>query len=216
MKETKGCEFYSLVRTKQSLFLCISMPKTVTIMKWAPHPFNKFMKLKDIHVDFKPTLMNMAESDTGEVRLFMDTHGGIRMYDFQNATIEDLQAPSLTQEQLGKPVQSVTLGEYVVHCFENSGLVQPLGFQDKKTILTWRHPMTFASKISDDYIVAGSQSVVDVINSHTGKIVHVFETKKDKIKQLGLLTSRDSTLYLLAEEERDGVKTCAIILVELQ
>jgi hypothetical protein len=56
--------------------------------------------------------------------------------------------------------------------------------------------------------------VVDVIDAYSGRIVHVFETKKDKIKSLRLLVSRDNLLYLLAEEERDGVRTAAIIAVE--
>jgi hypothetical protein len=71
------------------------------------------------------------------------------------------------------------------------------------------------ARIGDDYLVAGSTSVVDVINTITGKIVHVFETKKDKIRSLSLLVAQGKQLYLLAEEERDGAKTAAIILVEL-
>ena len=73
----------------------------------------------------------------------------------------------------------------------------------------------YLATIGSEYLVAGSSSVVDVISSITGKIVHVFETKKDKIRSLGLLLARGSQLYLLAEEEREGLKTAAIILVEL-
>lgn len=49
MKETKGCEFYSIARSNRgvnSIYLCVAMPKSVLIMKWAPHPFNKFMVFK--------------------------------------------------------------------------------------------------------------------------------------------------------------------------
>jgi hypothetical protein len=73
----------------------------------------------------------------------------------------------------------------------------------------------FVASIGSDYLVAGSISVVDVIDSRTGRIVHVFETKKDKIRSLRLLVAHGSLIYLLAEEERDGVKTVAIISVEL-
>lgn len=41
MKETSGCHSYSIsifnidiVRIKESLYLCVSMPKTVIVMKW--------------------------------------------------------------------------------------------------------------------------------------------------------------------------------------
>ena len=71
------------------------------------------------------------------------------------------------------------------------------------------------ASIGADYLVAGSTSVVDVIDSRTGRIVHVFETKKDKIRSLRLLVAHGSLIYLLAEEERDGVRTVAIISVEL-
>lgn len=46
MKETSGCVSYSVVKVKESLYLCVSMPKTIVVMKWAVHPFNKFMKVK--------------------------------------------------------------------------------------------------------------------------------------------------------------------------
>lgn len=42
---------------------------------------------------------------------------------------------------------------------------------------------------------------MDVINSSTGKLVHVFETERDKIRCIRLLASRGDRLYLLAEEE---------------
>ena len=88
------------------------------------------------------------------------------------------------------------------------GLLQGLEANQapNKSLLTWRNPLTFACKIGPDYLVAGSNSVVDVIDSHTGRIVHVFETKKDKIRSLRLLVARDYQIYLLAEEERDGVR----------
>jgi hypothetical protein len=47
----------TLVRVKQSLYLCISMPKTVVVMKWAPHPFNKFMKVKVHNVNYRMSML---------------------------------------------------------------------------------------------------------------------------------------------------------------
>jgi hypothetical protein len=72
-----------------------------------------------------------------------------------------------------------------------------------------------AAKIGTDFLFAGSTSVVDVIDSRTGRIVHVFETKKDKIRELKLLVARGNQVYLLAEEEKDGMRASAIISVEL-
>ena len=61
-----------------------------------------------------------------------------------------------------------------------------------------------SAKLSNQFLVAGSESVVDVINTETGKIVHVFETKKDRIQSLNLLVCKDKKLILLAKEDRDG------------
>jgi hypothetical protein len=63
--------------------------------------------------------------------------------------------------------------------------------------------------------VAGSTSVVDVISTDSGKLVHVFETKRDKIRSLSLLSCKGQRLFLLAEEEKDAVKTFSIICVLL-
>lgn len=60
------------------------------------------------------------------------------------------------------------------------------------------------AKLGTNFIVSGSQSIVDVINIDTGKIVHVFETKKDRIKSLSLLVCRGSRLFLLAEEDKNS------------
>ena len=84
-----------------------------------------------------------------------------------------------------------------------------------RSILTWRHPLTFSTKIRN-YLVAGSQSIIDVIDINTGKIIHVFETKREKIRGLKFLVARDNLLYLLAEEEREAQKTVAIIKIELE
>jgi hypothetical protein len=63
--------------------------------------------------------------------------------------------------------------------------------------------------------VAGSTSVVDVINANTGKIVHVFETKRDKIKKLDILACRGNRLYVTALEEKEGAPSSFIIMIAL-
>ena len=86
---------------------------------------------------------------------------------------------------------------------------------DLKRLVILTHFYCIAARLSDDFLVAGSTTVVDVINSVTGKMVHVFETKKDKIRSLELLVARGNKLYLFAEEEKDGSRTAAVILIEV-
>ncbi|KAL2918803.1 hypothetical protein HK105_201637 [Polyrhizophydium stewartii] len=216
MKDTKGCDKYSITRTRTSVYLCVSMPRSVIVMKWAPHPFNKFMKLKEIPIDFRPTIMDICESRTGDILLYVNTATSFRICDFQNVTIEDVQTQGLALEQLGAPVKGVLLGESFVACYTNMALVQSLdNCRESLSAITFRSPLTFAARIGEDYLVAGSTLVVDVINSLTGRIVHAFETKRDKIRSLSLLVARNTKLFLLAEEEKDGSRTAAIILIEL-
>jgi hypothetical protein len=61
--------------------------------------------------------MNIAETTSGDLRLFVDNAGGIRMYDFHNSSLEDITAPGITHEQMGLPVDSVLMASSVVSCF---------------------------------------------------------------------------------------------------
>lgn len=63
-------------------------------------------------------------------------------------------------------------------------------------------------------IVAGSLSNVDIWSLDSGRIVHIFETKKDRIKNISLLLVKNSCkLYLLANEEKDGQRLSSVIVV---
>ncbi len=87
----------------------------------------------------------------------------------------------------------------------------------------WRKPaLTYAAKLLANgstpeaphtLLVAGSSTTVDIWSVETGKIVHVFETRKDRIKKLNFLMVRQNRLYMLAEEEKDGVKCSSIIYI---
>lgn len=51
-----NCEYYALRmfsvflirlgKVGDDYYLCVMMVKSVLLMKWAPHPFSRFMKLK--------------------------------------------------------------------------------------------------------------------------------------------------------------------------
>eukprot|EP00842_Homolaphlyctis_polyrhiza_P006070 jgi/Hompol1/6464/HPOL_003551-RA len=147
---------------------------------------------------FKKKSKFETETRSGEVKMYVNTATGFRVYDLQTTSVEEVALNGVSLDQLD-----------VAH-------IQSLdSVKETPTMLTWRNPLTFAARLGDDYLAAGSSSVVDVINSNTGKIVHVFETKRDKIQNLKLLVARGGKLYILAEEERDGIRTAAIILVEL-
>ncbi|KAJ3343384.1 hypothetical protein HDU93_008749 [Gonapodya sp. JEL0774] len=193
LKETKGSKI------RESAYLCVAMPNSIIVQKWAPQPFNKFMRLKIGSMD-------VVENSRGELRLYVGNEQGFKVLDIQTVTTDEVHIPGFEEKVLGKPVQGVLIFscDLFVLCFTQMGVItktdQPN--TDHRT-LTWRNPLTFASKLGKEFLVVGSTSVVDVINSETGKIVHVFETKKDKIRGLSLL-------FLLAEEEKDGSRLASI------
>ncbi|KAI8897486.1 CNH domain-containing protein [Globomyces pollinis-pini] len=211
LKETKGCSFYCTTQLPNSVYISICMDKSVMIMKYAPHPYNRFMKVKDFPVDSQPTMMEIIETSMGDIKLLVDFQYGFKLFDFHTSTVEVVSPPNTTPEMLGIPVKGIRIGDLYAMCYRKMGYIQP----SHKPLLNWRYPLTFAAKIGDEYLLAGSNSIVDVIHTNTGKIVHVFETKKEKIRSLCHLVSRSNQVYLLAEEEKDGIKTVAIILIEL-
>ncbi|KAI8850600.1 hypothetical protein BC829DRAFT_389171 [Chytridium lagenaria] len=152
-------------------YLFVGMQYSVFIFKWTAHPYNRFTREKELHVDFIP---KSADLKVQEVRC-------------------------------GSPVKCLSFSNGYVLCYENVGL--SYGGSSRKDLksLNWRNPLTFANKFGGDYLVAGSSTVVDVINHETGKIVHVFETKRDRIRSINLL----------AAHPKDGVKTSSIICILL-
>ncbi|RKO88914.1 hypothetical protein BDK51DRAFT_32830 [Blyttiomyces helicus] len=98
------------------------------------------------------------------------------------------------------------------------------GGQENKT-LTWRNPLNIAGEPRHRarpplFRLKSLQPSFQtcrfpfVINRDSGKIVHVFETKEDKIRALELPVCRGDKLSLLAEGKKDGMKTSSIILAK--
>ena len=64
-------------------------------------------------------------------------------------------------------------------------------------------------------LVAGSNQTVDIWSVDSGKVVHIFETKKDRIKSLNFLfVYAGYQLHLLADEEKGGQRCSSIICIQ--
>ncbi len=59
--------------------------------------------------------------------------------------------------------------------------------------------MTFSTYLGDQFLVVGSTMMVDVIQVSTGKVVHVFETRKEKVKSLSLLFQKANQLVSFSD-----------------
>ncbi|KAI8840070.1 hypothetical protein BJ741DRAFT_530563 [Chytriomyces cf. hyalinus JEL632] len=199
--------------------LCIAMGNSVLVMRWAPFPFNKFMKEKEVLVSSKPTSLDLIETAPNENLLFIGGSKTVfKSIDIRTGDSEDVTVSEFSNAKaLGKCVRGISFESTLVLCYEKYGLISAFGndAQDEMRSLTWRNPMTFAAKLGSDHLVAGSSTVVDVINIESGKTVHVFATKLDKIRELRLLTCHGNKLFLLAQEEKDGTRIGSIICIEL-
>lgn len=219
IKETRECQFYSVSRFDQSVYLSVAMPTSILIYKWAPQPFNKFMKMKEFVFDSSLVRsMDMVEINPLNVKLYVNIDNkAFKILDLQAATSEELHFSGLPDEKLGKPVRALNFGETLVLGYENLAVLKNWNVTSKEVkTLMWRNPLTFSTVLAQQFLVAGSPPVVDVINVETGKIVHVFETKKDRIKSINLLVCRHKTLLLIADEEKDGVKSSSIIRIQVE
>ena len=66
--------------------------------------------------------------------------------------------------------------------------------------ISWRYPISFANKFGNEFLFVGSTSVIDVINIHSGKIIHVFEIHQSKIQSMNYISANNNQLFVLAEE----------------
>ncbi|KAJ1557891.1 hypothetical protein HK096_004769, partial [Nowakowskiella sp. JEL0078] len=216
MKETKGCSSFTISKMKESVYLCVAMPRSVLIMKWAAHPLNRFMKFKDVSFENPPRSLDLVELPTGDLKLYLSTPSRYKCVDLQSMTIEEIVVPGMDDEKAGIPLQCIAFDDRIVICYTNVGLVTDLeGLASDTKQFKWRNSLAFTGKLGEDYLAAGTRTAVDIVNHETGKIVHVFETSKSRIRELSFLLSKSNKLFLLAEEERDSMKTSSIITIQL-
>lgn len=82
---------YYVGKIRDSIYLSVAMPSSVLVMKWAPQPFLKFMKLKEVGFDIPIDLIDIVEDQIKkEVKIFVGHEQGMKMIDLQTATAEDV------------------------------------------------------------------------------------------------------------------------------
>lgn len=76
---------------------------------------------------------------------------------------------------------------------------------------SWRFPCKSAASLGPKCIAIISDLTVDILST-SGRILHMFETARDKIRSLELLCSRSSKLYVSALEEREDYSSLVILI----
>lgn len=245
IKKTKGCLSYNLSHTRGSVYLCVTMPNSIQIFKWAPQPFYRFMDVKELPIVGATSVDVVEVMEHGRLtaKVFIGHEGRFKILDVEEVQVDLLGLPQgIDESRTGRAVRGITVGNLsgldgsFVLCHQNLGVIASLDrIEDTKhnKTLTWRHPLTFVSTIGEQFLVAGSAGIVDVIQVSTGKVVHgglqrslgvfgntnlsfrlsVFETRKDKAKELSVLFQRGNTLYLLVDESKDGKDNASVITI---
>ncbi|ORY39991.1 hypothetical protein BCR33DRAFT_681595 [Rhizoclosmatium globosum] len=214
-----------------SHYLCIALESSVIVAKWAGFPENQFVTVATVPLSFRTTSLNLIETAPNELFLFLgDSSGHCHSMDLSRQEISPIEIPHQFQQnvggvsRVGKWVKSVSFStphvqeNILVLCFEKMGLVDRLGddFDENEVrSLGWRNQVSFVVKFGTKYIVAGSTSVIDVINVETGKVVHVFATSMEKIRALRFLTCHGNKLFLQADEVKDGNRIGSILCIEI-
>lgn len=113
IKETKDCKFYSVSAYNASVYLSIAMPNSILIMKWAPQPFNKFMKMKELAFDTSLVQsMKVVEFSQDVLKLYVKVGEKFRVVDIQTLTSEDVNVASFgTNQKFGEPVRALAFDE---------------------------------------------------------------------------------------------------------
>lgn len=284
LKDTKGCRSYVAYATPDSVYLSVTMPGSIVIMKWSAES-NKVIKLREIQFDDPIICMefmmyhhpvtspnhNIARDGPQPPRLIIGTTEGISAIDMKNMTIESIALPSSLPNSLstasssspppppppplsplsganplksktdlhrtasissssssgsvfGAPLNLFRMNESsLLVCYEQHGIFLDASFhcisslngtKGEAPLIQWRKtPILFSAKLTSSLFVVGSQSVVDVWAADSGKMIHIFETKKNRIQELSLLACRQGKLFMCAQEEKDKVVCNSIIMI---
>eukprot|EP00834_Sanchytrium_tribonematis_P004141 NODE_188_length_13518_cov_0.721142.p1 type:complete len:631 gc:universal NODE_188_length_13518_cov_0.721142:12240-10348(-) len=138
IRESKGCETYHLDVIEDAVYLCIQLPKSIYVLKWAPQPFFKFMKVKELN--FTGTIdsidvMHLSQ-DTNVV---IGSSGSFILYDANGASNRVYEDTSL-----GRCLKSFTFNSQLFLCYESCCLVMQDGIVVKK--IQFRHSASHIGK----------------------------------------------------------------------
>ncbi|KAJ3222079.1 hypothetical protein HK099_002733 [Clydaea vesicula] len=198
IKETKGCNFYSLFQEKDSYYLTISLSKSILVMKWMVFNTKLFKEL--LHEE---EIISMdIISCCAELRLCIGLENRFRIFSIYSVTAENVIIPEISKEELGRSVKSVLFGDELVLCYQGLGILNSsiAGLSNNVQALTWRKPIKFAEKAGDDLLIVGS-NYIDIINRKSGKLVYFLEPKDSKINSIDFILTKENTIFIFAEEK---------------
>lgn len=128
---------------------------------------------------------------------------------------EDVDLGDLSKA--GPPVIGIPISNMFIFCFKSIFIILTIDLgiglftETKQTIeYKWRFPCKYAAPLGPHLSII-SELCVDILST-SGRILHMFETARDKIRSLQLLCSRDTRLYISALESRQDYSSLIILI----
>jgi len=108
----------AIERLNDSIFLSIYKPKSVLLMRWAPHPFNTFKKVKDITFDRPYVDSAIHEDDNGEIKLVIAYQAYFEIYDVESGVGQSVRIESDVQgSSMPRAILPLSKNRYIM-CFD--------------------------------------------------------------------------------------------------
>ncbi|KAI9218963.1 kinase-like domain-containing protein [Blastocladiella britannica] len=242
IKETKGCDMYTVGRVSNpaavggiDVTLCVSVEKSrCLVLRWIN---GCFVKLLEVPLQLPIRTLDLIHMS----KVFIGHESHFSVIDLNAMLLETLPNP-VGADKTGPVIRAAgfSSGQYLM-VFQNMGFVledaappapssptatdpappAPRMQLAAKRKFAWRHPVAFADRLGPEHMALCSNAVLDVWHIAQGKIVHIFETKKDRLRGLSLLVSRDNPpavggggkVYLLSDEEKDGEHSYSVLCI---
>ncbi|KAG4091950.1 hypothetical protein H8356DRAFT_951731 [Neocallimastix lanati (nom. inval.)] len=226
LKVTKGCINFTVEKCENDIYICCLFSNSIHILKHDKKIDNKFLTIKNISINNIVNSLCIIHSKISSFpKLVICYHDKVDLCDISQTKNNNIFInlnkkknheifESIIKEECGKLIRAINFKENILICYEKKGIIVSSSNLNKeiKTIL-WKQDIVEAGIIYDEYVVVCSRSIIDVFDINTGKIVHVFETKKESNRLLSLLITDPENLFVIANDK--GTNICSLIRISL-
>ena len=137
--------------------------------KWAEHPFNRFMEVKEVTVDRDYSSMNLHQTPEGQTLLFVGTKKGFVSYELDGETSEctSVVIDDSSVSDKGFIVGSVSVEKGVLICYTEYAFPVTVTGQPNGAPLKWRNPINTVSKYHTPLYLP---CLFPLLNSHSHSV----------------------------------------------
>lgn len=142
--------FYFKVKLGRQIYLLIAKPGAILITKWAAHPFNRFMEVKEIPLEQEYVSMNLHEMPEGEPVLFLGVKKGFQIIELDGGTSIDVIIDDSLIPDKGTTVGTVAVDKGVLLCFSEFAFPVTVTGQPIGSPFKWRNAINTVCRNSID------------------------------------------------------------------